>query len=199
MQWIRKIPYLIIFLTLLGCTTMKIENFAETKPEFNLMQFFEGEVKAWGIIEDRFGNLRRQFTVDMKGTVENGVLTLEEDFIYADGEKDKRIWKFSKLDSNSYKGLANDIVGEAIAKEQGNAFNMKYKMDLDLGFAELRVSFNDWMFRIDNETIVNKASINKFGLNIANVTLFFRKNDIVNNSKKIFLYELLIYFLIIVL
>ena len=113
MQWIRKIPYLIIFLTLLGCTTMKIENFAETKPEFNLMQFFEGEVKAWGIIEDRFGNLRRQFTVDMKGTVENGVLTLEEDFIYADGEKDKRIWKFSKLDSNSYKGLANDIVGEA--------------------------------------------------------------------------------------
>ena len=119
MQWIRKIPYLIIFLTLLGCTTMKIENFAETKPEFNLMQFFEGEVKAWGIIEDRFGNLRRQFTVDMKGTVENGVLTLEEDFIYADGEKDKRIWKFSKLDSNSYKGLANDIVGEAIAKEQG--------------------------------------------------------------------------------
>ena len=56
-------------------------------------------------------------------------------------------------------------------------FNMKYKMDLDLGFAELRVSFNDWMFRIDNETIVNKASINKFGLNIANVTLFFRKNS----------------------
>ena len=134
MQWYKKIPYLIIFLTLLGCSTMKIDDFANTEPEFNLMQFFEGNVEAWGIVEDRFGNLKRQFKVDMNGTIKDGVLTLEEDFIYADGEKDKRIWQFSKLDESSYKGLANDIIGEAIAKEKGNAFNMKYKMDLDLGF-----------------------------------------------------------------
>ena len=175
MQWYKKIPYLIIFLTLLGCSTMKIDDFANTEPEFNLMQFFEGNVEAWGIVEDRFGNLKRQFKVDMNGTIKDGVLTLEEDFIYADGEKDKRIWQFSKLDENSYKGLANDIIGEAIAKEKGNAFNMKYKMDLDLGFSVLRVGFNDWMYRIDKETIINKASISKFGFNIATVTLFFRK------------------------
>ena len=70
-----------------------------------------------------------------------------------------------------------DEKGEAVAKEQGNAFNMKYKMDLDLGFGELRVNFNDWMFRIDESTIINKATINKFGLNIATVTLFFRKKN----------------------
>ena len=156
---------------------MKIEDFANTKPEFNLMQFFEGEVTAWGIIEDRFGNLKRQFKVKMHGKINNGILTLEEDFYYADGETDKRVWEFSKLGEDTYQGLANDIIGKAIGKEVGNAFNMKYKMDLDLGFAELRVSFNDWMFRIDHETIVNKASISKFGLNIANVTLFFRKNS----------------------
>ena len=175
MQWYKKIPYLIIFLTLLGCSTMKIDDFANTEPEFNLMQFFEGNVEAWGIVEDRFGNLKRQFKVDMNGTIKDGVLTLEEDFIYADGEKDKRIWQFRKLDEISYKGLANDIIGEAIAKERGNAFNMKYKMDLDLGFSVLRVGFNDWMYRIDKETIINKASISKFGFNIATVTLFFRK------------------------
>ena len=156
---------------------MKIEDFANTNPEFKLMEFFEGNVKAWGIVEDRFGNIRRQFKVDMKGTIENDILTLEEDFVYGDGEIDKRIWKFSKLDEKTYKGLANDIIGEAIAKEQGNAFNMKYKMDLDLGFAELRANFNDWMFKIDEETIINKATINKFGLNIATVTLFFRKDN----------------------
>ena len=52
---------------------------------------------------------------------------------------------------------------------------MKYTMDLDLGFSILRVGFNDWMYRIDNETIINKASISKFGFNIATVTLFFKK------------------------
>ena len=78
--------------------------------------------------------------------------------------------------SKEYSDL-NDIIGEAVAKEQGNAFNMKYKMDLDLGFGELRVNFNDWMFRIDESTIINKATINKFGVNIATVTLFFRKKN----------------------
>ena len=63
MQWYKKIPYLIIFLTLLGCSTMKIDDFANTEPEFNLMQFFEGNVEAWGIVEDRFGNSKRQFKV----------------------------------------------------------------------------------------------------------------------------------------
>jgi len=177
MLWLRLVSFLIIFLGIAGCSSMKIEDFANTKPEFNLMQFFEGEVTAWGIIEDRFGNLKRQFKVKMHGRINNGILTLEEDFYYADGETDKRVWEFSKLGEDTYQGLANDIIGKAIGKEVGNAFNMKYKMDLDLGFAELRVSFNDWMFRIDHETIVNKASISKFGLNIANVTLFFRKNS----------------------
>ena len=177
MLWLRLVYFLIIFLGIAGCSSMKIEDFANTKPEFNLMQFFEGEVEAWGIVEDRFGNLKRQFKVEMNGKINNGILTLKEDFYYADGETDKRVWEFSKLGEDTYQGLANDIIGKAIGKEVGNAFNMKYKMDLDLGFAELRVSFNDWMFRIDHETIVNKASISKFGLNIANVTLFFRKNS----------------------
>ena len=177
MYWFKNLTYFILLFTLLGCSNMKIENFSNAKPEFNLMEFFEGEVHAWGIVEDRFGNIRRQFTVYMTGVIKNETLTLEEDFVYADGEIDKRIWKFSKFDEKSYKGFANDIIGEAVAKEQGNAFNMKYKMDLDLGFAELRVNFNDWMFRIDESTIINKATINKFGINIATVTLFFRKKN----------------------
>ena len=89
----------------------------------------------------------------------------------------KSLLNFCEYDLSINKGLANDIIGEAVAKEQGNAFNMKYKMDLDLGFGELRVNFNDWMFRIDESTIINKATINKFGLNIATVTLFFRKKN----------------------
>ena len=177
MMWLRLVPFLIFFLGLAGCSSMKIEDFANTKPEFNLIQYFEGEVEAWGIVEDRFGNLKRQFKVGMYGKINNGVLTLEEDFYYADGETDKRVWEFSKLGEDSYQGSANDIIGKATGKEAGNAFNMTYKMDLDMGFAKLRVNFNDWMYRIDENTIINKAEINKFGFNLAKVTLFFSKKN----------------------
>ena len=55
------------------------------------ISFFEGEIEAWGIVEDRFGNLKRQFKVEMHGIINNDVLTLEEDFYYADGDIDKRV------------------------------------------------------------------------------------------------------------
>ena len=149
---LQLVPFLIFFLGIAGCSSMKIEDFANTKPEFNLMQFFEGEVEAWGIVEDRFGNLKRQFKVEMNGKINNGILTLKEDFYYADGETDKRVWEFSKLGKDTYQGLANDIIGKAIGKEAGNDFNMTYKMDLDVGFAKLKAKFNDWMYRIDDNT-----------------------------------------------
>jgi hypothetical protein len=154
---------------------MKIENFAYKVPEFNLFEFFDGETKAWGIIEDRFGNLKRDFIVTMNGKIENEILTLEEDFIYSDGEIDKRIWKISKDKNGLYKGIAEDIIGFAKGEESGNAFNWSYKMNIDIGSLTLMVKFDDWMFRTDKDVVINKASISKFGINIANVTIFFKK------------------------
>ena len=57
--------FLFILIFLFGCSAMKIEDFANTNPEFKLMEFFEGNVKAWGIVEDRFGNIRRQFKYEI--------------------------------------------------------------------------------------------------------------------------------------
>ena len=47
---------------------MNIEDFKNTKPELVLEEYFAGKVSAYGIFEDRFGNLRRQFTVDINVT-----------------------------------------------------------------------------------------------------------------------------------
>ena len=38
------------------------------------------------MFHDRFGNLKRQFKVDMNGTIKDGVLTLEEDFTELEGK-----------------------------------------------------------------------------------------------------------------
>ena len=47
--------------------TMKPEDFKGTEPTINIEKYFEGPVKAWGLLQDRKGKVTRQFKADMFG------------------------------------------------------------------------------------------------------------------------------------
>ena len=100
---------------------MRVEEFADKQPRFVLEEYFAGETKAWGIVRDRFGTVRRQFTVDMTGVWDGEVLTLDEHFIYDDGETDRRTWTVRKIDEHRYEGTAADVIGKATGGAYGNA------------------------------------------------------------------------------
>ena len=68
---------------------MKPQDFKESEPKLNLFDYFNGNTTAWGIFEDRFGNIRRQFQVDIEGRIQGDELILDERFHYDDGEKDQ--------------------------------------------------------------------------------------------------------------
>ncbi|MDX9961390.1 MAG: DUF3833 family protein, partial [Aliarcobacter sp.] len=57
-----------IFLTtilLTGCSSMKIEDFNNTKPEFIPQEYFNGKLRAYGLVKDRSGNITRTFKGEM--------------------------------------------------------------------------------------------------------------------------------------
>lgn len=177
-RWLYAAPIILFFGTfalLTGCSTMKPQDFANTTPRFVVEEYFAGKTKAWGIFEDRFGTLRRDFIVEITGTWDGKTLTLDEDFTYSDGEKDRRIWSIVKKDEHTYEGRAGDVVGTATGLAYGKALNWRYDLDLKVGDGTWRVAFNDWMFLADKDTLINRARVTKFGLEIGQVTLFFRK------------------------
>jgi len=156
---------------------MKIENFAGRTPELVLEEFFLGHTRASGIFEDRFGNLRRQFEVDITGAVDGDTLTLDEHFIFADGETDRRVWTIRRIDETTYEGTADDVIGIAEGKVFGNALNWTYQIDLAIGERSLRVRFDDWLFLQPNGVLINRARVTKFGFEVGQVTLFFQRVD----------------------
>jgi hypothetical protein len=162
-------------LLLNGCETMKLDDFKDRSPKLDLYDYFSGSSRAWGLFEDRFGNVRRQFTVDIEGRVENGTLVLEEDFLYDDGERDRRVWTITRDGDDGYVGRAADVVGEARGRVAGNALNWAYEMDLPVGGSTWRVVFDDWMFLQPDGVLINRAKVKKLGLEIGSVTLFFKK------------------------
>jgi len=163
-----------------------MKQFENNKPKLDLFAFFEGETIAYGIFEDRFGNLKRQFRVNIKGKIDNKTLTLDEDFLYDDGEKAKRIWTIKKqIDNNdnkiTYEGNADDVEGKASGSISGNTLNWTYDIYLNIKGSNIKVHFNDWIYQQSDDLAINRAYVSKFGINIGSVTLVFLRGKTADN------------------
>ena len=156
--------------------TMKPEDFKGTEPTINIEKYFEGPVKAWGLLQDRKGKVTRQFKADMFGKFQNNVLTLEEEFFWTDGEEQKRVWKIKKIDEHNYIGPASDVVGEAKGFSYGSAFKFEYDLMIPIKGKNIKISFDDWIFKQDDKVAINRAKLSKFGFKVGELTVFFHKN-----------------------
>lgn len=183
---LKSFVILVVLLGALGlvsaCSQRGIKALKDKVPPLKLEEFFEGETIAYGIFEDRFGNLRRQFRVNITGTVDGDTLTLDEDFLYDDGERAQRIWTVTNLGADAdglirYKGSAEDVIGEATGSIAGNALNWKYNIDLKTDSGSMRVHFNDWIYQQDERVAINRAYVSKFGVSIGSVTLVFLRGE----------------------
>ena len=163
---------------LTGCGGMDIKKFEAATPQLVLEEYFAGKTRAWGIFEDRFGKLRRQFTVDIDGRWDGRTLVLDERFVYRDGERDRRVWTIEKVGPNRYQGRADDVIGVATGEAKGNALSWRYNMDLKVGDSTLRVHFDDWMFLQPDNVLINRARVSKWGVELGRVTLFFSKSTL---------------------
>jgi len=177
---VRKLTYLILALPLLlaACSgAPSLDDFENAKPELELEQFFDGNLTAHGIFQDRFGKVRRTFVVDIEGEWDGEALTLVEDFIYEDGSTERRIWNMTQTGPESWRGTAEGVVSEATGEERGNAFNWRYTIDLQTPDGALRVSFDDWLWQMDDRVMINRAYVTKYGLEIGQLSIYFRREE----------------------
>jgi Protein of unknown function (DUF3833) len=166
---------LIIINILSGCASVNPPDYAQEKPALDLAQYFNGTIDAWGMFQDRSGKVVKRFTVVIAAKWDGNVGTLDEDFTYADGSKDRRVWTITKLDANHYSGTAGDVNGSARGEAYGNALNWRYVLKLKVGDNIYNVNFNDWMYLMDDKVMLNRAEMSKFGFKLGEVTLSFRK------------------------
>jgi len=165
-------------MTLLNaCSGPNLDHYTDTQPQLDLQDYFSGSIKAWGIIQDRKGHVTRRFDVTMNGTWDGDTGTLEEDFQYYDGKTQKRVWMIKKIKNGQYEGTAEDILDKATGQLNGSAMRWAYKMDLPVGDKTYRITFDDWMFLMNDGVLVNRSYLKKFGITMAELTLFMQKQE----------------------
>lgn len=161
----------------MGCSGVRVENYQDSKPKLNFFEYFSGETRAWGVLQRRNGKVTRRFSVVMRGEVNGDTLTLEEDFVFDDGEKTRRIWSVQKTAEGGYRGTAGDVVGEASGEASGMAINWHYQLRLPVNGRDITFTFDDWLYAIDDRRAFNRATLRKWGFRVAELSLFFEKVD----------------------
>lgn len=154
---------------------MKLNDFSNNTPIFKIEEYFLGITTASGLFIDRFGKVKRQFTVEMEGIQDGDIFILNENFLYDDGEKEFRKWIITKTSETTYQGQSSDVKGIAKGKRSGNAVNWHYTFKLRYKDGIMNVKFDDWLIMQDAKRVFNKATMKKFGITLGEVYLFFTK------------------------
>ncbi|WP_136806652.1 DUF3833 domain-containing protein [Desulfosediminicola flagellatus] len=161
---------------LTGCSTVDVRDYRDNVPAFNIFEYFQGGTTGWGIVQDRKGKLLRQFVVKIDGNIsESGELILDEDFVWSDGEIQKRIWTISSDGEHILSGTADDVVGKASGESYGNALNWKYYLDVKVDDSTYTLYLDDWMFLQPDNILINKTAMSKFGFHVGDITIVFNK------------------------
>ena len=152
------------FAALSACARKDVTHLSERRPSIVLEEFFAGDTIALGIFEDRFGNLRRQFRVNLQGTITGNQLVLDETFLYEDGEKDSRVWVIDNLGRSEdgrfrSSGRADDVEGKYEGRISGNGLNWQYDVSLEMTGNKMDVHFDDWIYRQSEDIAINRAYI----------------------------------------
>ncbi|MCT7446668.1 DUF3833 domain-containing protein [Aliarcobacter skirrowii] len=166
---------LLVFITtilLTGCASMKIEDFNNTKPEFIPQEYFNGKLRAYGIVKDRSGKIIRSFKGEMIGSWDkNGIGTLDEFFVYNDGEEMKRVWTLKPIENKKFIATANDIVGESSMIANGNTVMIDYVMRTPYKSSTIDLSVQDWLHLQDEKVIINHSKMKKFGFVVGELVI----------------------------
>ncbi|MFT7773738.1 DUF3833 domain-containing protein [Roseateles sp.] len=165
-----------IAIALAGCASPDVRDYAAEAPRLDLRGFFNGPLSAKGMFTDRAGRVVKRFTVEMTGRWEGNEGVLDERFRYSDGSTQRRVWRLRALGQGRYSGTADDVVGEAAGESAGNALRWNYTLALPVDGRVWNVALDDWMFLLDERTILNRSAMSKLGLHLGDVTLVITKD-----------------------
>lgn len=142
---------------------------------FNLVQFFTGRTEATGMFQQRGGEAVQRFMVTIDGRMQGSQLVLDERFRHADGRTERRVWTLTPDGEGRWTGRADDVVGEARGEIRGPVFRWRYRLRLPVDGDIVEVDFDDWMFLVDADHVLNRAAMSKWGVELGQVTISFRK------------------------
>ena len=127
------------------------------------------------MFQDYSGKVTRHFTMKAEGHWKGNKGEFQEFFTWNDGTTSQRVWTLEAISDDNVIATISDGVGQATGRAAGNAIQWSYSLKIPVNDSEYTFDFEDWMFALDEHTILNKAKMKKFGFTVGQVTVFLKK------------------------
>ena len=158
-----------------GCSSVSINDYKDNKPAMVLETFFDGRLNAHGIVKNRSGKVIRYFNASIIASWSDGVGTLDETFVFNDGEEQTRVWKLVKDAPGRYTASANDVVGSSTLNVAGNSIFLDYVLRIPYDGDTLDVVVEDIMYLVSERMLINESIMKKWGFEVGKITLAIEK------------------------
>ena len=161
-------------LPLSGCgEALPVGSFRSTAPVLDPIQFFTGHVASWGVLEDRAGQPTRIVTTDCVGETGGGTLRMTQRLLIGQGAPVTRQWQMRRVGPGRFEATANDMVGTATGEAAGRAFHWTWTLATSPGDSLKNVSMDQWWYLLDDGSMLNRTTIRKLGVILAEVSEHF--------------------------
>ena len=167
---------LVIASLLSGCS-QSVSDYRNETPILKLNEFFQGESRAWGLLHDWQGKQGVRFTAELCGQWQNNQGDLYELFHFSDGRVEQRHWQLTQAANGSISGTAGDVVGLAEGQLAGNALYWQYTLRIPYDGDTTDVVVKDWLYLVDEQNLINRSTLHKFGLTVGEITLFIQQQN----------------------
>ena len=174
----RTLLFGLVALPLAGCAGTPVPT-TTSGPPITLVSAFQGRTTGRGHFRIWLTGDERRFTAKLNGTVKGRtgarVLTVVEDFLYDDGQKDRLTWVFREQGPGRWTGKREDTVGEAKVIEEDGLIRLSYTADFKSPSGVNRLGFEDILYSSPDGTIINDAVVTRAGIAVASVRFVIRR------------------------
>ena len=149
-------------------------DYADNGPTFDLRQHLNGPMACEGVIFGPTGRVTSRFVADMQGSWDGTTGTLAEVFRYDSGTVQNRAWTLVLGEGGQITATAADVVGAGDGRVQGSGVLLRYRIRLTPEAGGHVLDVTDWMYLLDNGTIMNRSQFRKFGIKVAELVATMR-------------------------
>lgn len=152
-------------------------DYAAMEPAFDIRKHLSGPMTCEGVIYGPMGRVTSRFNADMHGTWDGDSGTLAEHFRYESGTTQDREWRLSLQSGGRIRAEADDLVGRGEGNQKGAAVQLRYTIRLPESAGGHALDVTDWLYLVDDKTIVNRSQFRKYGIMVAELVATMRKVD----------------------
>jgi hypothetical protein len=171
----RRLGLALCGLLLSACASVSVEDYADNRPALVAEQFFDGKLLAHGVVKDRGGKVIRYFSAEIDASWQDGVGTLDERFVFDDGERQTRVWTLEPSGDNRYVATAGDVIGEGNLQIAGNSLFLDYVLRIPYDGDTIDLRIDDRMYLVSERVLLNESIMTKWGFEVGRIMLVITK------------------------